>query len=337
MKVLSIVVPCFNSEDYMERCINSLLLGGEDVEIIIIDDGSTDGTANIAKDYQKNFSKSVRYVYQENGGHGEAINTGLSYASGKYLKVVDSDDWLESQAYQKLLFFLKETISRNELIDMVISNYVYENEEIKNKRVMEYRSFLPIEKNFCWEDVSFPLGKYLLMHSVIYKPSLLKELMLQLPQHTFYVDNLYVFQPLPLVKKLYYLDIDLYRYYIGRDDQSVNEKIMISRIDQQLFVNKRLVKYYSSTDTTNQNILEYMRKYVEIITTVSSILLLKEGTVESLEKKKELWAFIKETDPQLYRKLRYGFLGIGVNLPGYLGRKTAIGAYHIAQRKYGFN
>ncbi|SLM86564.1 Glycosyltransferase [Vagococcus fluvialis bH819] len=321
----------------MERCINSLLVGGEEVEIIIVNDGSRDGTEEIGKNYQKLFPNIVKYVYQENGGHGEAINTGLSYATGLYLKVVDSDDWLEVQAFGKLLKFLIETSEKEQLIDMVISNYVYEKQEVKNKKIMEYRSFLPQNCQFTWDDVSFPLGKYLLMHSVIYRTSLLKELVFKLPQHTFYVDNLYVFQPLPLVKSLYYLDVDLYRYYIGREDQSVNEKIMISRIDQQLFVNKRLVKYYSTTDTKDENILDYMRKYVEIITTISSILLIKEGTEESLGKKKELWAFIKETDQALYKKLRYGLFGIGVNLPGTLGRKTAVRAYQIAQKRYGFN
>lgn len=337
MKVLSIIVPCFNSESYMERCINSLLLGGEAVEIIIVDDGSTDGTASIAKEYQKSLPTIVKYIYQENGGHGEAINTGLYHSTGEYLKVVDSDDWLEIKAFQKILSFLSQTITNEKWIDMVISNYVYENEGVKKKRIMEYRSFLPINQKFNWKEVSFPLGKYLLMHSVIYKTSILKDLMLQLPQHTFYVDNLYVFQPLPLVKSLYYLDVDLYRYYIGRDDQSVNEKIMISRIDQQLFVNKSLVKSYITAETNNENILDYMRKYVEIITTVSSILLIKEGTKESLEKKKELWSFIKEADADLYRKLRYGLFGIGLHLPGTLGRKTAVRAYQVAQKKYGFN
>lgn len=337
MKVLSIVVPCYNSEEYMERCINSLLVGGDDVEILIVDDGSTDKTAKIAQDYQASFPTIVRSIHQENGGHGEAINTGLSYASGEYLKIVDSDDWLEKHAYQQMLEFLHQTIIDQDPIDMVISNYVYENQEKKNKRVMEYRSFLPKDQKFSWEEVKFPFGKYLLMHSVIYRTSLLKESRINLPQHTFYVDNLYVFEPLPLVKTLYYLDIDLYRYYIGRDDQSVNEKVMISRIDQQLFVNKQLVEYYSTTETINENILSYMRRYVAIITAISSILLIKEGTEQSLHKKKELWNFIKETDSQLYRRLRYGFFGIGVNLPGSYGRKTAVRVYHIAQKRYGFN
>ncbi|WP_438715016.1 glycosyltransferase family 2 protein [Enterococcus sp. AZ109] len=337
MKILSLIVPCYNSADYMERCINSLLLGREEVEIIIVNDGSTDRTAEIAEHYADQFPKVVKAVHQENGGHGQAINTGIEHATGQYVKVVDSDDWLDANAYHQVLEMLNEAIQKNHSIDMLISNYVYEKQGVKNKKVISYESFLPVNEKFSWEDVRFPLGKYLLMHSVIYRLDILKELSLKLPQHTFYVDNLYIFQPLPLVKNMYYLDVDLYRYFIGRDDQSVNEQVMIQRIDQQLAVNKRMVSFYSDTKVENESLLKYMQRYVEIITTVSSIFLIKEGSPDSMLKKQELWQFIRESDPVLYKRLRRGLFGLGVNLPGKLGRKTAIGAYRIAKRFYGFN
>ena len=97
MKLLSIAVPCYNSEDYMRHCIETLLPGGEDVEIIIVDDGSTkDRTAEIADEYAAKYPGIVKAVHQENGGHGEAVNTGLRNATGLYFKVVDSDDWLDT-------------------------------------------------------------------------------------------------------------------------------------------------------------------------------------------------------------------------------------------------
>ena len=103
MKYISFVVPCYNSEEYMEKCIESLLIGKDDVEIIIIDDGSSDNTGKIADRYQKKYPKIVKAIHQENGGHGAGINTGLKHATGKYFKVVDSDDWLDAKAYKKLL------------------------------------------------------------------------------------------------------------------------------------------------------------------------------------------------------------------------------------------
>ncbi len=337
-KILSLIVSCYNSEDYMERCINSLLLGGNDVEIILVDDGSDDRTPQIVDYYAKSFPQAIRVIHQLNGGPGEAINTGLQVATGQYIKIVDSDDWLDATAYQKTLDFLRDTVHCAEPLDMVISNYVYDRQGARHKKVMRYLSILPQSQIFGWQDVHFPLGKYLLMHAVIYRTTLLQdEAKLELPKHTFYVDNIYVFEPLLYVKKIYYLNVDLYHYFIGRDDQSVNENVMLSRIDQQLRVNRRLITFYANNIDQNSPVCQYMEKYVEIITTVSSILLVKGGTPRYLALKRDLWRFVKQYDETLYKQLRHGAFGIGVHLPGKLGRKTAVGAYHIAQRMYGFN
>ena len=126
------------------------------------------------------------------------------------------------------------------------------------------------------------------MHSMIYRTKLLQECGLELPKHTFYVDNLFAFEPLPYVKNLYYLDVNFYRYFIGRDDQSVNEKVMIKRIDQQIRVNKLMVDAYINCGNTNKRLKEYMFSYLDIITTISSIMLIRANTEESLQKKKEL-------------------------------------------------
>ena len=101
MKLLSIIIPCYNSENYMKYCIESLLPGGDDVEILIINDGSKDKTAEIAEEYANKYPSIIKAIHQENGGHGETINTGLKNATGLYLKVVDSDDWVDTRAYFK--------------------------------------------------------------------------------------------------------------------------------------------------------------------------------------------------------------------------------------------
>lgn len=336
MKILSIIVPSYNSEAYMERCINSLLTGGEAVEIIIVNDGSKDGTAKIADAYQEAFPTIIKTVHQENGGHGQAINSGLAVATGQFVKVVDSDDWVELNAYRQILAFLSKNEESKE-IDMLISNYVYEKQDQKNKTVMNYHRFLPIGRTFSWDEVKFPFGKYLMMHSVIYRIDVLREAQLELPKHSFYVDNLYIFEPLPKVEKMHYLDVDFYRYFIGRDDQSINETVMISRINQQIAINKKMVDYYATMETAEANTLSYMRRHLEIVTSISSILLIKEGSSESLAKKKELWQFIRRQDPRLYFRLRLGLLGIGLHLPGKLGRKTSVSVYRVAQKIYGFN
>lgn len=337
MKLLTFAIPCYNSESYMEHCIESLLPGGEDVEILIVDDGSTkDRTAEIADAYEKKYPGIVRAIHQENGGHGEAVNAGIRNATGLYFKVVDSDDWVDLDAYMKILAKLKELAGGDRTLDMFISNYVYEKEGAKHKKVMRYTA-LPQDKLITWDDSKFHKGQYILMHSVIYRTQLLRECGLELPKHTFYVDNIYVYKPLPNVKYMYYMDVDFYRYFIGRDDQSVNEKVMISRIDQQIKVNKIMVDAFDLWKISNKKLRKYMFNYLEIITVVSTIMLIRSGTKENLDKKRELWKYIKDKDIRLFHRLRRGIMGNTMNLPGKGGRKISVAAYKISQKVVGFN
>ncbi len=337
MKLLTFAIPCYNSQDYMEHCIESILPGGEDIEILIIDDGSKDRTAEIADDYAKRYPSIIRAIHQENGGHGEAVNTGIRNASGLYFKVVDSDDWVDAEAYKKVLQTLRELTGSKTTLDMLLSNYVYEKEGAKNKKVMRQTGF-PKDRLFTWSDVRhFYKGHYILMHSVIYRTKLLRECGLELPKHTFYVDNIYVYKPLPYVRTMYYLDVDFYRYYIGREDQSVNEKVMISRIDQQIRVNKIMLDDVNLWKVQNPKCRKYMFNYLEIITVVSTIMLIRSGTEENLEKKRALWKYIKDRDIKLFHKLRRGIMGQTMNLPGKGGRKISVAAYRLSQKVVGFN
>ena len=339
MKLLSIAVPCYNSEDYMKHCIESLLPGGEDVEIIIVDDGSTkDRTAEIADEYAARYPGIVKAVHQENGGHGEAVNTGLQNATGLYFKVVDSDDWVDEESYQKVLSKLAELVMEGNTVDMMICNYVYEKQGARRKKTIRYTTAFPQDQVFTWNDVKhFRLGQYILMHSVIYRTQMLQSCGLELPKHTFYVDNIFVYYPLPYVKTLYYMDIDLYRYFIGRSDQSVNEQVMIGRVDQQIKVNKIMIDQYDLRSIQNPKLRKYMSSYLEIMMTVSSIMLIRSGTAESLEKKKDLWQYLKKRDAGLYYKLYFGIFGRAMNLPGKGGRKVSVIAYKLANKVMGFN
>ncbi len=338
MKVLSIAIPCYNSEDYMEKCIDSLLPGGEDVEILVVDDGSKDMTPEIADAYQKKYPGIVRAIHQENGGHGAAVNAGIRHATGLFFKVVDSDDWVDGKSYRAILQKLKELAGGSETLDMMISNFVYEKQGAKHKKVMRYASVLPQDRLFRWEDAKrFRKGQYILMHSVIYRTQLLRDCGLKLPEHTFYVDNIFVYQPLPYVKNMYYMDVDFYRYFIGRDDQSVNEKVMIGRIDQQIRVNKLMIETYDLFKIPNRNLRHYMLNDLEIITVISTVMLIRSGTKENLEKKRELWQYIRQKDIRLFHRLRKGIMGRTMNLPGRGGRRISIAAYKISQKVIGFN
>lgn len=322
----------------MEHAIETILTGGEDVEILIINDGSKDDTLKIAKEYEKKYPSIIRAVDKENGGHGDAVNVGLKYATGLYFKVVDSDDWVDTEALKKVLEAVHKLTEESTPIDMLISNYVYEKVGVAHKRIIHYRNVLPQNQIMGWKNIGrFHLGQYILMHSVIYRTELLKLCQMELPKHTFYVDNIYVYYPLPHVNTMYYLDVNLYRYFIGRDDQSVNEKVMISRVDQQIFVTKLMIDMYSLRRIPNKKLRNYMINYLAIMMTVSSIILIRSKKPENLQKKKELWQYLKRKDYRIYWKIRYSIVGQTMNLPGESGRRISTMVYNVARQLVGFN
>ena len=338
MKYISFAIPCYNSQEYMAHAIESILPGGEDVEIIIVNDGSKDRTSEIAHEYMEKYPSIIKVVDKENGGHGDAVNAGLANAQGKYFKVVDSDDWVDTEALEKILQFLHRLEDEQESIDMLVSNYVYEKVGAAHKKVIHYRNVLPQEKIFRWDEIGrFHLDQYILMHSVIYRTDMLKLSQISLPKHTFYVDNIYVYYPLPYVRKIYYLDVDFYRYYIGREDQSVNEKVMIKRLDQQIFVTRKMIDMYQMKDIQSKKLRQYMMNYLAIMMTVSSILCIRSKSKENLEKKKELWEYLSQKDFKTFLRIRYGILGQTMNIPGKPGKKISSMAYSVARRLIGFN
>ncbi len=337
MKLLTVTIPCYNSQEYMEKSIRSALTGGDRVEIIIVDDGSKDNTLEIAQKYQAKFPDIIKVVHQENGGHGEAVNTGIRNATGLYFKVLDSDDCLGKKALAQVLDLLEDMVSKDAGLDMLVTNFMYDKQGVKHKKIMKYKNAMPTGRIFGWDELKFGKTQYLLMHSVIYRTKVLRECGMILPKHTFYVDNIYVFHPLPYVKNIYYLNVCLYKYYIGRDDQSVQEEIMIKRIDQQYRVTKLMLEAYNNAPIDNPNVDAAMIHYFDMMMCVSSILSIREGSQERLKDKQELWNMVKQSNPELYRKVRKSILGRVMNLPGKIGRQLSVAGYKITQKIFGFN
>lgn len=338
MKLLSVGIPCYNSESYMSHAIETLLSGGEEVEIIIVNDGSKDNTASIADEYGQKYPNIIKVIHQENGGHGEAVNTGLKNATGLYYKVVDSDDWVDEEALQTLLTTIRSYVQKNQMVDMYLANYVYEKTCIGKQKVMRYTSVFPQNKVFTWDEVgSFGPSQYVIMHSVVYRTQMLKDCGVVLPKHTFYVDNIFVYTPLPYVKTMLYLNIDLYRYFIGREDQSVNEKVMMGRMDQQLRVTKQMIDGTRIDSIHEKKLKQYMVKYMTMMMTICSVFLLKQNTEESLRKKEEIWVYLKENDPKLFRLVNKTVLGKAMQMKSSLGKKIIFLGYRITQKIFGFN
>jgi len=340
MKTISFAVPCFNSAEYMRACVDSLLVLDEgDIEIILVNDGSTkDNTAEIADGLAAEHPGTVRAIHQQNAGHGGAVNTGLEAAEGLYFKVVDSDDWLDEKAMGQVMELIRGQARSATPVDLVVANYVYDKVYEGTKTSMGYRNVFPVDKVFGWSEIGhFNSSQYLLMHSVFYRTELLKATGLKLPEHCFYVDNIFVYVPLPAVKTIIYEDVDAYHYFIGREDQSVNESVMLSRIDQQLRITKFMIDAVDLNKVAEPKLRRYMRNYLSMMMCICSVFLRMEPTAENEAKREDVWNYLKQRDAKLYRSIRHGILGVATNIPTEAGRKLGLAGYHLAQRIFKFN
>ena len=340
-KLITFAVPCYNSAAYMRHCVETLLTAGEAAEIILVDDGSTkDETPAICDEYAEKYPTIVRAIHQENGGHGEGVNQGIRNARGLYYKVVDSDDWLDPDCLAKVLGQLRRMVERGRVLDLMICNYVYDHTDEGTAHTVRYTNALPTNRMFSWSHMRpFRPDQNLLMHSVIYRTEVLRRCGMVLPKHTFYVDNIFVYQPLPYVKTIYYMDVDLYHYYIGRADQSVNESVMVKRVDQQLRVTKYMIdcQDLNALPAEQNKLRRYMKQYLSMMMAVSDIFLLLDGSAEAMGKRDELWKYLKEnTAPNIYRAMRLSVGGL-TDLRGPGSRKLVLGCYRLARRFVKFN
>ena len=309
MKLLTFAVPCYNSASYMRKCIDSLLIGGNDVEIIIINDGSNkDNTAEIANEYADKYPDIVSVVHKENGGHGSGVNKGVELASGLYFKVVDSDDWVNPDALLALMQRIKEDLKTKTQVDLYITNFVYEHVSDNSSFVRNYAKFFSRSEVVTWNGLSpMKYSSSLLMHSLVYRLAPLRESGVKLPEKTFYVDNIFAYVPLPYMKKIVYLDIDLYRYFIGRDDQSINKANFVARYSQQMLGNIEMFKAYSWDQMKKfpKQLRRYMIHCLKIITGNTICFTTGKDSPERRKDLKEMWKTFKKSDRKLFLKLKY--------------------------------
>ena len=335
--LLTVVVPAFNAEGYLHRALEGVV-GTAGVEVVILDDGSTDTTGLLADHWAARHPEAVRVIHQPNRGHGGAINAGLAAARGAFLKVLDADDWLDAASLRALL----TTLETSDDVDAVFTDFVHERAG-KTPKTARFDTVFPTGRVFAWEDTErFARRQVLMMHAIVFRTSVLRESGLRLPEHTFYVDNLFVVTPLARVRRMRYLPVPLYRYFIGREDQSVAPQVMVRRVDQQLRVNRlALAALPSQTEVTRGvvpiQLYRALLHHLEGVCAVTSATLARAGTPAHLAQRDAFWREVKAENPWLYTRMRRTFIGTTSNLPGQAGRRATNLAYHFARRVVGFS
>lgn len=310
----------------------------DDIEVLIVDDGSSDGTLEMAQKFEARYPGIVRAIHQANKGHGGAVNTGIAAASGMYVKVVDADDWVGPESLEQVMAVLREEADSTEPIDMLVTNYVYDKVGKRNKHVVNFRHAMKAGARLAWNDLGhFGLAEYILMHALTYRTAVVRESGMQLPEHTFYVDFIYAYQPFPWVKTMKYLDTPFYHYFIGRDGQSVQTDVMIRRVDQLRLVNQCMVRATPERGTVPDGLYRYMIHFLAIESSVASVFMILSRDPENYEKKKDMWNDIKAYSPTIYKDVRKKAMSRALNLRGSIGRFVIRKGYFVAEHVVGFN
>ncbi len=335
MKLLTVTVPCYNSQDYMEKCIDSLLTDRNRVEIIIINDGSKDRTGEIADAYAAKYPGAVKVVHQENGGHGEGINQGLRHATGKYFKTVDSDDWLND--FPRFLDTLEE-IDRQGGVDLFMTNYYYEHADGKGNRSINFSNALPENRIFTWAETRpFRVDQILMIHACTFRTQLLRETGLEMPKHTFYEDNYMIYGNLKSVERMYYMDLDLYRYYIGRAGQSVQEDVMKKRYAHQLKATELCFTAYHLDELKEKRKRSYCRHELFIMFGISILYARLNRTEEAEQNLERMWENCRRFDFKWADYFRHRTLLRFICVPGRGGAAFVEFIYRLAHCVVRFN
>ena len=335
-KLLTVTVPCYNSQDYMKNCINSLLCEKDRIEIIIINDGSTDGTGEIADAYAREYPDTVKVVHQENGGHGEGINQGVLHATGTYFKVVDSDDTL-GEDFPAFLDAL-EACEREGGVDLAVTNYYYVHSDSIGDRSIDYKNALPRGKVFEWSETKpFAVHELLTIHSCTFRTAIMKEWGEPLPKKIFYEDNLMVCKVLPRVKKMYYFPKDLYRYWIGRPDQSVQEDAIKKRYTHQILVTERCFEECDLKSIVEPKLKRYLKHELFIMFGISIMVTRLNNTDEADKALDKMWDTCRAYDKKWANHFRYRTPLAIISIRGRLGRWLTRFFYRIANKIVRFN
>lgn len=259
-KILTIVVPSYNTEKYMDECLPTILNAQsiDDLEVLLINDGSKDHTAEKALKYQEESPNSVRLISKENGGHGSVINRGIEEASGKYFKVIDGDDWVKTDGLDRLVSELKECDA-----DLITNpKYVHDLRSGKETLSDVTSDTSLFGKKLKFEDVCNKLNG-LFIHNITYKTAILRDNGVKVQEHCFYEDKEYDIYPLPYIQTIKFLDFPVYVYRVGSGSQSISKESLMKNKDMHYRILSNLIAYYSNLGIVGDKTRSFIKKSVD--------------------------------------------------------------------------
>lgn len=301
-KILTITIPAYNVEKYLDNTLSTILDEQilDEIEILIVNDGSNDKTKDIGRQYEKRYPQSIQLVNKKNGGHGSAINKGIELATGRYFKLIDGDDWVDTKKFVKFVKALKNVES-----DVVAIPYVCVNDITKEQEIKMF-SNVELGKKYQADDILNNISDQYAMHALTFRTSILKQIP-EIREHCFYVDMEYILYPLKYIQTVTFLDMSVYQYRVGNNEQSVSIKSKQKNREMHKFVINDLIDFYKNESLSTEKHIFLSNKIKELIGVQIRIYLSFRPSAEIKKELKDFCSVMNEKIPKLY-----------VNAPGKL-------------------
>lgn len=308
-KILTVAIPAYNSEHCIEKCLNSLCKDAfiDRLEVVVINDGSTDGTSKLAHTYETRYPASVMVIDKENAGHGSVINTAITYAGGKYFQVIDADDWVDSSNMPALLDVLTDQSA-----DMVICDFHMVDMRTQRKQAFRTEG-IPTGKVYSFSEfMTYPPGarNCCFFHGIIYRTEFYRDTGVRLSEKVFYEDQEYATLPAYYAHTVLPLNIFIYQYQVGNSAQSISNGNQVKNMWQIEKVFWRICDFYCEHPNMAVEKQQYfMEKLSTLLLSYYVAGLLKDpdrsrGTVLA----KRMRGDVLRKCPELYKRSRKKYL-----------------------------
>ena len=296
-KIISIIIPTFNMEEYLPRCLASLVADEKDTrtEAIIVNDGSNDKSINIAKEFAEKYPGTFRIIDKPNGNYGSCINAALKVATGKYIKILDADDCFDAECFNEFKNLLENTDA-----DLVLNDYI----KVMDGGTKAYMMKYPAGRVFDFlKEGTERAFISIMMHNVTYRRSIFESINYRQSEGIFYTDNEWTFMPMTGVKKAYYFSKPIYRYTIGREGQSVSNEVIIRHIHDETALSTKMLRDYNLTAGAPEEIrrLMFVKLYHHVRWLYKLVIVKTRNADSSILD--ELDGVIEKECPELYEKL----------------------------------
>jgi glycosyltransferase involved in cell wall biosynthesis len=300
-KILTIIIPTYNMEKYLHKCLDSLIVSDVNMkrlEVLIVNDGSKDVSSQIAHEYENKYPKTFRVIDKENGNYGSCINRGLKEAMGKYVKVLDADDYYDTAVFDKFIAFLEEND-----VDLVISDF---NEVDENGNCLaEFTFNLPIGRNFKLKDVPNAMNTFFFHHGIAYKRELFIQFNYKQTEGISYTDDEWIFKPMMWVDNVAYFPHTLYLYLRGREGQTFDPKVVERDLEQRVQVAKEILSFYNNNIhlCKPENVTFITEKLKKRVLAVYYYHLIRFRSSSNNQRIKQFDLYLKQASPDVYERL----------------------------------